>query len=138
MVTSAEHDGGFWPSLYAQLRGSEPDAHAWFSPLASAVADAAEYLIRIELPGVVAQDITLKIQHDSLVIEGTKANAEQDGSVVVFFNERLDGHFMRSFKLPPDADLARFTSTVDSGVLLIRVPRRAAIHLDGMHPVTVG
>lgn len=138
MVTSAEHDGGFWPSLYAQLRGSDPDAHAWFSPLASAVADDAEYLIRVELPGVVAQDITLKIQHDSLVIEGTKTTPEQDGALVLFFNERLDGHFSRSFKLPPDADLARFSSTSDCGVLLVRVPRRAGMPSDGLHPASGG
>lgn len=137
MVASAEHDSDFWPSLYAQLRGTELDSREWFSPLASAVATEVEYLIRVEVPGVSGNNITIKIQQDSVVIEGTKVDPEHGGSAVVFFNERLYGHFVRTFKLPVDADLAACTSEVVLGVLLIHVPRRAAVDVEGIHPEIV-
>ena len=137
MVSSAEHDSGFWPSLYAQLRGTELDSREWFSPLASAVADDGRYLVRVELPGVTAADITLRVEQDSIVLEGTKANPEHGASVVVFFDERMDGHFVRTFKFPADADLASFTSAMDQGVLEINVPRRPGAVLEGADPEVV-
>lgn len=137
MVTSAEQDSGFWPSLYAQLRGTELDSREWFSPLASAVADESEYMIRVELPGVEPDAITIRIQQDSIVIEGTKANPEHAGAVVVFFDERLDGQFIRTFKLPLDADLVGLTSVVELGVLQIHVPRRQSVNIEGIHPEVV-
>ena len=137
MMSPTDQDSGFWPSLYAQLRGTELDSHAWFSPLASAVADDKEYLIRVEVPGMAPDDITISIQQDSVVLEGTKTNPERAGTTVVFFDERLDGKFIRTFKLPSDGDLAAFTSVLERGVLQIHVPRRQNVNVDRIHPEIV-
>lgn len=137
MVSSAEHDTGFWPSLYAQLRGTDLDAREWFSPLASAVATGTDYEIRVELPGVPVDDIDITVENDSIVVKGEKKNVKGGADDLQFFDERLDGHFVRSFKLPADADLAAFTSQIRDGVLLIAIPRQQAAAPQGIHPVRV-
>lgn len=134
MASSTNHNSDFWPSLYEQLRGSAMDSHEWFSLQACARATSDAYLIRIELPGVMADDINVRAEKNSVMVEGTKTKNPIEKDDMQFFDERLYGRFVRSFKLPDDADVARFKVSLKDGILLIEIPRLRAATPEGIHP----
>ena len=76
-----------------------------------------------ELPGLTEQDIELTVKDAMLSIRGTYPEAESGDDIVWHRNERLEGSFMRSVKLPfrvnPDKVDARF----ENGVLTVEMQR---------------
>jgi HSP20 family protein len=125
-MSKQDREGGFWPSLYDKLRGGDDDVGDWFTPVACASATDDCYSVCVELPGVTEADFTVTVEDESLVLEGDKQPEPCEDSTLLFFNERRHGHFVRSFKLPPDADLVNYSSTLENGVLRLIIPRRSS------------
>lgn len=83
--------------------------------------DDKAYTVTTALPGVNAEHINVRIQHDILTIEGEipEHKVETDGKQ----SERCYGHFSRSVRLPQPIDRDQVEAAYDNGVLTLTLPK---------------
>jgi HSP20 family protein len=98
----------------------------WFAPRSDAGVAANSYHINIELPGVEPDDIDVQVHEGTLVVRGEKRVVVEKQIESYFFSEREFGTFLRSFRLPPDADVDNIAADFRNGILSISVPKLGA------------
>ena len=130
------HTAGFWPNIYAPLRGMGEKIADWFAPRADAAAAQDFYEINMELPGVKADDIDIQVHDDTLTIKGEKRFEHQETGRSYYFSEREYGAFQRSFRLPAQVDKQTITADFTDGVLTVRVPK-ASTAPDQSHKIKI-
>ncbi|OSQ52080.1 Hsp20/alpha crystallin family protein [Marivita geojedonensis] len=123
-MVETNQTSGFWPSLYAPLRGVGSRIADWLSPASDASSDEDAYRISMELPGVSETDINVTAEAGTLVVSGEKSSEREDKGDTWYFSERQYGSFRRSFRLPADADDGGIVAHMKDGVLEISVPRK--------------
>jgi HSP20 family protein len=79
-------------------------------------------VVRLEVPGLAAEDLTIESQGQSLTITGKRGSEGAPGAV--HRNERWSGEFSRSLELPRELNPSRAEADYKNGVLTIRVPIR--------------
>ncbi len=125
MVEKTE-TGGWWPSLYEPFRSFGQRLAEWFAPASEASRTDDAYVVKLELPGVDAEDVDIQIQDGILTVKGEKKTSREEKGEDYFFSERQYGFFSRSFRLPEDADLDKIDADMKDGVLTITIARRSA------------
>lgn len=113
----------WWPSLNEPFRSMGARLADWFAPASEASANGESYVVRIELPGVEAEDVDVSVHDGTLTIKGEKRSSREEKGENYFFSERQFGSFSRSFRLPSDADEAAVAADMKDGVLVITVPK---------------
>ena len=95
-----------------------------FSPAAEAHRDGDDAVIRLELPGVSTDDVTVEVKGRHLVISGSRRDQREEGteqSEGRRFSEFRYGSFTRSFRLAPGVTSESVSASYDAGVLTVRV-----------------
>lgn len=115
---------------------SEP--RGWIDPFPA--LDMAEtgdgYDLSIELPGMGAEDVDVRLKDGAVVISGEKSDEHEEDSPERHISERRWGSFRRRIALPPDADPARIEARFTRGVLRLHLPKSpAALALEKTIPV---
>jgi HSP20 family protein len=110
-----------WPSLRPErYLGTE-----WFKPSLDVASDEKEYSIKVELPGIAAEDVTLEVSGSTMKVKGEKKQQSEEKGKDFYRMERSYGAFERVLDLPDDADADKITSHYKDGVLSISIPRKA-------------
>jgi HSP20 family protein len=122
-MVERSHTAGWLPQAYAPLRKLGEKVAEWFAPKADAAMMDDAYEITLELPGVLADDIQVRVQDGTLIIQGEKRFEHQESGRTYFFSEREFGAFQRSFRLPPDAAGDRIDAAFKNGVLNVLIPK---------------
>jgi HSP20 family protein len=91
-------------------------------PPANIFRGESGYVVRVELPGLPADAISVETQAESVRVSG-KRNTESAVGVPHRL-ERWSGDFSRTIQLPADADTSRSQATYRHGVLSVEVPIR--------------
>lgn len=91
-------------------------------PPANILRDNEGCVVRLEVPGLEAEAISIESQGQTLTVSGKRSNEGAPGTL--HRNERWSGEFRRSIELPRDLLPARATAEYCNGVLSIRVPVR--------------
>ncbi len=101
-------------------------------PACSIAEDAGLVSVRIEMPGVPKDGIEIKIEGNSLAVEGRRPEARFEGRYLV--RERRAGSFRKSFTLDETIDREKVEAELSDGILNLRLhvkeaakPRRIAI-----------
>lgn len=115
---------GWWPSLFDPLRQMGRQVADWFAPRSEASAADNAYQVRVELPGVKAEDVDVQLHEGMLTVRGEKRAEREEKGKSYFFSEVEYGSFERSFRMPPDADADKVKAGFADGVLTITVSRR--------------
>lgn len=84
---------------------------------------ADRYDISVELPGMDEKEVTVKVHGDMLTISGEKKAERSDDVGATHLTERSYGSFVRSVRLPDDADAEGIKADYAKGVLTISVPK---------------
>jgi HSP20 family protein len=92
-----------------------------FSPAAEAHRDGDDAVIRLELPGVSTDDVTVEVKGRLLVISGSRRDEREEQTEGRRFSEFRYGSFSRSFRLAPSVTADAVTASYDAGVLTVRV-----------------
>lgn len=116
---------GLWPAVYEPLRRAGERIADWFAPKSDAAAASEGYSISLELPGVSGEDIDISLHEGTLIVRGEKRSESEERGLTYFFSEREYGTFMRSFRLPPDANPDGIDAQLKNGVLTITVTKLA-------------
>lgn len=90
-------------------------------------ADIAEtdtnYLIKTEIPGVKKEDVKVSIQDGMLRMQGERKMEKEEKNRKFHRVERSYGSFMRSFRLPDDADESSVKAKFKDGLLNITLTK---------------
>lgn len=108
--------GGF------DLQRRDPWGEAW-QPVVDLVETPSEFVLRVELPGLVRDDVEVEADPRSLVIRGEKRYAREVEQQRYHRMECRYGRFERRFGLPVDVDPDLVEARLQEGVLMVRVPK---------------
>src|SRR3984893_18279205 len=79
--------------------------------------------IAVELPGLDEGDVTVTLDSDVLTIRGEKATERDEDERDYHIIERAEGTFLRTLRLPFEADPEQVQATFHDGVLAITIPK---------------
>ncbi|MBO0844251.1 MAG: Hsp20/alpha crystallin family protein [Nocardioides sp.] len=92
-----------------------------FSPAAEANREGEDAVIRLELPGVAVDDVSVEIKGRHLVVSGERRDGREEEADGRRFSEFRYGRFTRSFRLAPGVTAEAVSASYDAGVLTVRV-----------------
>lgn len=83
------------------------------------------YQIKGEIPGVRKEDVKVTIQNGMLTIQGERKQEKEEKNKKFHRVECSYGSFMRSFRLPEDADESAVKAEFKDGMLNVSLPKSA-------------
>lgn len=104
--------------LYTRNAPNFPAMNLW--------ADEESVLVTAELPGLEGKDIDLSILEDTLTLSGERQAEDLPENATYHRQERSQGKFTRSLKLPYTVDSKKVKASFKDGVLEVRLPRSEA------------
>lgn len=108
---------------YFKFEAEQPLESAW-APVIDVCELAAEFVIRVELPGVDKQDIRLRWKNNILSVTGTKHRQPSKVNRCRFLCiERQYGHFRRDINVPVPIDFKNARAEFKHGLLRVRLPK---------------
>ena len=78
--------------------------------------------VRVELPGMEAKDVDIRVAGHTLSITGEKREEKETKEATFHRTERSYGKFSRQISLPSNAEGQKTTAKFNNGVLEIKVP----------------
>lgn len=84
---------------------------------------AEQVTVRVELPGVSKEDITVNVNNDVLTISGERKAPERKENEQYIRNEISYGKFERSLSLPYPVDVEKVMASQENGVLTVVLPK---------------
>lgn len=91
-----------------------PDVDVW--------EDAGVITLTADLPGVSNKGLNVRVDNDTLLIEGEASLDMPEGMEAVYAEVRTP-HFRRSFALSRELDTARIDAALKDGVLTVTIPK---------------
>ena len=93
-----------------------------FTPPVDVHESEEEYLVKVDVPGVKADDVSVEVNDNVLSISGSRAADETGQAQLV---ERPYGSFVRTLTLPQGVDSDSIEAGYQDGVLELRIPKPA-------------
>jgi HSP20 family protein len=100
-------------------------AAASFVPAVDVYEDAQKVVLKLEVPGVKAEDLDIKLENQRLTIKGERKFEEDHKAENYHRIERRFGSFTRSFTLPQTVDMENVSAGYDAGVLTVTMAKKA-------------
>ena len=85
--------------------------------------DKDGYIVRMEVPGVTPESLTIESHGRTLTISGKRETSAPEGASF-HRHERNSGEFSRSLQLSSDLDLTKAEATCKHGMLTVRIPKK--------------
>jgi len=106
--------------------GSEPDRESQRAVLPRVDVFESESGITLlaDLPGVPRDKLELKVEGDTLWVEGTVEPQTPEGLEAIYAEVRVP-RFRRSFTLSRELDSSKVEANLKDGVLTLRIPKQA-------------
>lgn len=103
--------------------GQEMLAVTDWTPIVDISETDKAYLIKGEIPGVKKEDVKVTIEDGMLTVRGERHQEKEDKGEKFHRVERCYGSFMRSFRLPDDADESTVKAEFKDGIISITLPK---------------
>ena len=97
---------------------------AWVPPVDIFETDTHTLMLRAEIPGLNREDISLKVENNTLTLSGKKQAEKEIKEQQYHRVERTFGSFTRTFTLPATVDTGRIAAEYKNGVLTVTLPLR--------------
>lgn len=99
-----------------------PGVRAW-SPAADISETDAEYLVRVDVPGIEPDKIDVRVEKGVLTVQGERqTHIDNNGRYTRV--ERASGKFARQFRLPDVADDQSIEADYRHGVLTVQIAKK--------------
>jgi HSP20 family molecular chaperone IbpA len=106
-----------------QTTTSEQDTRAVL-PRVDVYEDETGITLLADLPGVPKDKLDVKVEGDTLLVEGTVQPQTPDGLEALYAEVRIP-RLRRSFTLSRELDTGRIDANLKDGVLTLRIPKQA-------------
>lgn len=112
-------------SIFDQFfgRSEDEDASAVWAPRTDLSETDDAFHIRLDVPGMTKDDITINLQNNTLTVSGERTSERTDEGEEYVRVERAFGNFHRTFTLPNAVDRENVEAAYEDGVLTIHVPK---------------
>jgi HSP20 family protein len=97
-------------------------AQRWVPAMDLVEADD-HFVLKVDLPGLAEDDVTIEVQDNALTISGSREAEHERKEKGWYRLERSYGSFSRSLTLPDGVDADKVEANFDRGVLEVRVPK---------------
>jgi HSP20 family protein len=120
--------GNIFGGRYGLRSGSGDGNREWvreWAPLVDICEDDKEYVIKADLPDVTKEDLKVTVENGVLAIRGERKfeREEKDKDKKFHRVERAYGTFVRSFRVPEEADPGKIKADFKNGVLRVSLPK---------------
>jgi HSP20 family protein len=105
-----------------QLTRSEAQPAPAMTPRVDVIEDATGISILADLPGVSKERLSLRIEGETLQIEGEVASDAPQGLEAVYAEVQVP-RFRRAFTLSRELDTDKVDAKLKDGVLILRIPK---------------
>jgi HSP20 family protein len=92
-------------------------------PAADLYETEKEVIVELDVPGFDEKELSLEVTDHTLTIKGEHRLEKEEKEKTFYLHERLEKHFERSFKLPPEVDVEHVQAKFGTGVLEVHVPK---------------
>lgn len=96
----------------------------WVPSVDISETDSA-YLIKGEIPGVKKEDIKVTLERGMLTIQGERKQKKEEKGEKFYRCECSYGNFVRSFRIPEDADESAIKADFKDGMLNVSINKSA-------------
>jgi len=103
--------------------GEEPGAFTTWTPLCDIYETDKSIVIKMELPEVKKQNVSVTFDNNLLTIHGERKAEEETKEQSYHRVERSYGQFLRSFTLPPFVDSKKIAAEFKEGMLIVTLPK---------------
>lgn len=112
-------------SIFDQFfgRGGDEDTSAVWAPRTDLSETDKAFRIRLDVPGMTKEDITINLQNNTLTVSGERSSEREEEGEEYVRVERTFGTFHRTFTLPDAVDPENVEAAYEDGVLTINVPK---------------
>ncbi len=107
-----------WPSIF-----NGDTRRPMLRPAMDVIENDKEITIRIDLPGMKPDDVSVEMEDDVLTISGEMGDTIEKEGDRYHYRERSYGSFQRSLRLPNTVDKEKVDATFEHGVLTIVLPK---------------
>jgi HSP20 family protein len=107
----------FWPNVAA--RGFEP----MWEPMIDLSESAKEYVVRLEAPGMARDDFDVDLDGNLLTLSGKRELRKEEKGEDFLWQERQEGRFLRTIRLPIAVEKGKIDAIYTDGVLTVRLPK---------------
>lgn len=107
-------------SASGRLRASSPD---WGLLAAEMKETDKDVVVRIEAPGMDADQFDIEVQEQHLIVRGEKRIARDSDEGRYHVTERAYGYFERVLPLPAEVEDGAAKASYKRGVLTVRLPK---------------
>lgn len=84
---------------------------------------ATAFILEVDLPGIKKLDVTVEVEGDDLVLQGSRADEHVHRKGNVYHHERRSGQFVRRLRLPASVDRTQIRAEFRNGVLRVTLPK---------------
>jgi HSP20 family protein len=92
-------------------------------PAADMYETEKELVVELDVPGFEEKELALEVSDSTLTIKGERKMEKEEKEKSFYLHERLEKHFERRFKMPPEVDLDHVEAKFHTGVLEVHVPK---------------
>jgi HSP20 family molecular chaperone IbpA len=103
---------------------TEQDLRHAVLPAVDVFEDGSGITLLADMPGVPKDQLELKVEGDSLLIEGCVQSRAPDRLEAIYAEVRVP-RYRRSFALSRELDTTRIEANLKDGVLRLRIPKQA-------------
>ncbi len=96
-----------------------------------------EYVLKVELPGLAKDDVSIEFENGTLTINGERKEEKEVKEENYHRTERYYGTFSRSFRLPKNVDEKKIGARMKDGILELKVPKAEEVKAKAI-PINVG
>ena len=125
LVTLREKMNRLFEDAFTTARGEEKDmiTSSWI-PSVDIYEDENHLVLTAEVPGIDEKDIEIKIEDNTLSIQGERKMEKETKEENYHRIERAYGSFFRSFTLPNYVEQDKIQAEHENGVLKIMMPKK--------------
>lgn len=109
---------------FARAAGVTRSRERTYQPAVDIFEEKEAIVVRAELPGVKAEDVSITVENDLLTLSGERKFEKKDESEGYHRVEMVYGTFTRTFALPKTVSADAIEASLDGGILTVRLPKR--------------
>ena len=98
-----------------------------WTPAADMLEDEDELIVRMELPGMKKENLSISLRENRLTVKGERKEEEEKKGRTYHRKEFYYGTFERTFTLPVSVDPDKVSATYENGILEIKLPKAEAV-----------
>jgi len=109
----------FLPSIWRRI----PMEERGWAPAIEVFDKEDKFMVKVEVPGIKAEDIDISVVGDTLTIKGERKAESEVKEENYYCCERSYGSFSRSIALPSNVDANKIEANYEDGVLEVSLPK---------------